>query len=245
MSDFSSLGQANFVAYVNGSRPGDTIAKKQEIVDSLEAHHNLSPVSVMFVGFSTFMFAQYNANLYATMLTDDMQEYLRAQGIQYTYIDPDNLARYRKKFQVVVAVDEFFTYAGTDQAQRDLVQKISDLTTEYVITTLRDYKNQDYRDREFSQPAAIRNQDSNLVYLEAHTADNLDRSHWTSRVYQISDSDNQLITYGPFDRRAMYFKQLAKFSIDAGATAFLVHKNLMYKSLIKRNYEHVITIKFN
>ena len=37
---------------------------------------------------------------------------------------------------------------------------------------------------------------------------------------------------------------MAKFSIDAGANNFYVHKNLMYKSLIKKNYEHVITISF-
>jgi len=42
----------------------------------------------------------------------------------------------------------------------------------------------------------------------------------------------------------MFFKQLAKFSIDAGAVNFLVHKNLMYKSLIKKNYEHVVSIQF-
>ncbi|NBW58034.1 hypothetical protein EBR43_09720, partial [bacterium] len=60
-------------------------------------------------------------------------------------------------------------------------------------------------------------------------------------TYAISD---HLETYGPFARRNMYFKQLAKFSMDAGAENFYVHKNLMYKSLIKKNYEHIITIKF-
>jgi hypothetical protein len=42
----------------------------------------------------------------------------------------------------------------------------------------------------------------------------------------------------------MYFKQMANFSITAGARQFYVHKNLMYKSLIKKNYEHVISISF-
>ena len=52
-------------------------------------------------------------------------------------------------------------------------------------------------------------------------------------------------TYGEFARRTMYFKQLANFSLAAGSTDFIVHKNLMYKGLIKKNYEHVITITFN
>jgi hypothetical protein len=45
-------------------------------------------------------------------------------------------------------------------------------------------------------------------------------------------------------RKTMYFKQMAKFCMDTGATDFLVHKNLMYKSLIKKNYEHVISVRF-
>jgi len=63
-------------------------------------------------------------------------------------------------------------------------------------------------------------------------------------VYEIAHPDSQFASYGPFDRRTMYFKQLAKFSMDAGATYFQVHKNLMYKSLNKKNYEHVISITF-
>lgn len=245
MSDFMQVGAANFQACINGTRMSDTAAKKQEIVDTLESYHNLSPVSILFVGFSTFMFAQYNANLYATDLTDEMQEYLSAQGIQYTYIPRADLVKYNKKFQVVIAVDEFFTYAKSDEEQRALVLEISNLVTDYLITTLRDYKNQDYRDREFSQPTVLRTQDSSTIFLEAHDSNTQDRNAWTSNIYQISNPGNNLTTYGTFDRRAMYFKQLAKFSIDAGASNFLVHKNLMYKSLIKKNYEHVITVKFN
>jgi len=49
---------------------------------------------------------------------------------------------------------------------------------------------------------------------------------------------------GIYNRRTLFFKQLAKFTMDAGASNFLVHKNLMYKSLIKKNYEHVISIHF-
>lgn len=244
MSDFTQVGVANFRACISGTRMSDTAAKKQDIIDTLETFHNVSPASVLFMGFSTFMFAQYNANLYATNLTDEMQDYLQAEGIQYTYIPRDQLVKYTKKFQVVIAVDEFFTYADSDQGQRELVTEISNLVTDYVITTLRDYKNQDYRDREFSQPAVLRNADNNMIFLEAHEADQTDRNAWASTIYQITNPD-QLVTYGEFRRRAMYFKQLAKFSIDAGATNFLVHKNLMYKSLIKKNYEHVISIKFN
>jgi hypothetical protein len=56
--------------------------------------------------------------------------------------------------------------------------------------------------------------------------------------------DHNTVAYGPFARRSMFFKQMANFSIAAGARQFYVHKNLMYKSLIKKNYEHVISISF-
>ena len=114
-----------------------------------------------------------------------------------------------------------------------------------VITTLRDYKNQDYKDREFSQPSIIRNSDASTVFLESHAWSQQDRANWVSTIYAINQTTQSLTTFGDFTRRTMYFKQLANFSNAAGATDFVVHKNLMYKGLIKKNYEHVITITFN
>jgi len=80
------------------------------------------------------------------------------------------------------------------------------------------------------------------IFLEYHHYDYNDKNAWTTTVYEMQDK-NTIVT-GPFDRRSMFFKQMAKFSIDAGAKEFYVHKNLMYKSLIKKNYEHVISISF-
>jgi hypothetical protein len=64
-------------------------------------------------------------------------------------------------------------------------------------------------------------------------------------IYEITRASGNTIMYGVFERRTMFFKQLAKFSMDAGAVNFLVHRNLMYKSLLKKNYEHVVSIQFN
>ena len=64
-------------------------------------------------------------------------------------------------------------------------------------------------------------------------------------IYAIDQTDNTMQSFGAFDRRTMYFKQLANFSAAVGAEDFVVHKNLMYKGLIRKNYEHVITITFN
>jgi hypothetical protein len=129
----------------------------------------------------------------------------------------------------------------TMQQQLDKVQALSELAKDVVITTLRDYKNQDFRDREFSQPLAVRKSNESKIFLEYHDHDYSDRNAWTTTVYEMQGSTTSAA--GPFARRSMFFKQLAKFSIDAGAKDFYVHKNLMYKSLIKKNYEHVISIR--
>jgi hypothetical protein len=143
---------------------------------------------------------------------------------------------------VVIAVDEYFTYAGSDNEQKDLVAQICSLATDYVITTIRDYKNQDYKEREFSQPTIVRNGSDSTVFLENHTWSQVDRANWNSVIYAINQRDNKLLPYGNFERRTMYFKQLANFSANAGAQDFTVHKNLMYKGLWSKNYQHVITI---
>jgi hypothetical protein len=111
-----------------------------------------------------------------------------------------------------------------------------------VITTIKDYKNQEFKDREYSQPAIIKADNKLTAYTEIHDWDMRDKNAFTTALYQLSGKDP--VCCDIFNRRTLYFKQLAKFSSDAGAESFLVHKNLMYKSLIKKNYEHIVSINF-
>jgi len=245
MSDFATLSDVNLLAFKNNNHSNDVIVKKQEIINTLLQYYNLSPSQPLFVGFSSFVMAGYPAEIAITSVGKDVLDYLTAQKVKYRYIPEIELINYRKRFDVVVVADEYFTYADSDQTQKDLVGQISSLATDYVITTLRDYKNQDYKDREFSQPSIVRNSDASTVFLESHTWSQQDRANWVSTIYAINQTTQSLETFGNFTRRTMYFKQLANFSNSAGATDFVVHKNLMYKGLIKKNYEHVITITFN
>ena len=141
-----------------------------------------------------------------------------------------------------MATDEYFTFARTEEEQQAKIQLACNLAKTAIITTLRDYKNQDFRDREFSQPLAVHAHDDTKLYLEYHHHEYTDKNAWTTTVYEMHG--HNALTYGPFARRSMFFKQMANFSISAGAKNFYVHKNLMYKSLIKKNYEHVISISF-
>jgi hypothetical protein len=245
MTEFVNIGDVNLLAIKNNNRLQDVVNKKQDILDNLAQFYNLSPTKILFVGFSSFVLANFDQEIAITAISQEVRDYLAEQRVKFKYIPEVELLNYRKQFEVVIAVDEFFTYANTDQEQKDLVTQICNLASDYVITTLRDYKNQDYKEREFSQPTIVRTGQDSVVFIENHTWSQKDRANWDSVIYAINQQDRSLQTFGDFGRRTMYFKQLANFTATSGAQDFVVHKNLMYKGLIRKNYEHVITIAFN
>jgi hypothetical protein len=245
MTTFARYTDAVLSALRFNPKADDAVAKKQEILDGVYRFHNLVPTSVLFVGFSPAILSCRAKTIAVTEISKTAQDYLTEKGVNFTYIPIEQLAEKPKSFEAVIALEEFFTFASSDVDQQNTVKLICSVATDFVISTLRDYKNQDFKDREFSQPALVRNGASSKVYNEYHDWDLKDRASWNTMVYEIDNPSNHLTTYGQFNRRTMYFKQLAKFSMDSGASDFLVHKNLMYKSLIKKNYEHVISIRFD
>jgi hypothetical protein len=239
---FASYTDISVNALEFNPKSQEVIEKKQEILRSIAEHHGAQPASVLFYGFSPLMLGANYKSMSVTDISDSAKKFLDSLDIKYTYIKQENLSQYAKQFDWVIAADEYFTFATTEEEQVDKVKTLGSLAKKAVLTTLRDYKNQDFRDREFSQPLAVRQGKDSKVFLEYHDHDYSDRNAWTTTVYEMQG--NTTSSAGPFARRSMFFKQLAKFSIDAGARDFYVHKNLMYKSLIKKNYEHVISISF-
>ena len=134
------------------------------------------------------------------------------------------------------------TFADDENDQKNKIDSLCKLANNLVITTIKDYKNQEFKDREYSQPVIIKSDNKLTAYTEIHDWDMRDKNVFTTALYQLSGKAAACCDV--FNRRTLYFKQLAKFSLDAGADSFLVHKNLMYKSLIKKNYEHVVSINF-
>ena len=239
---FADYTDAVLSALIFNPRFDDVVARKQEILDGVYRTENLEPTTILFVGFNPAILSCRAKNVAVTEISDQAQAFLKSKNVKFNYIDSADLPKYQKQFQCVIAMDEYFTFADSDQAQQEKIAKICNLATAFVVSTIRDYKNQDYKDREFSQPVSVRNGKDTRIFLENHDWDSKDRTLWNTMIYEIEGSS--LKTYGIFDRRTMFFKQLAKFSMDAGAVNFLVHKNLMYKSLIKKNYEHVVSIQF-
>jgi hypothetical protein len=244
MTDFARYTDAVLSALKFNPRSSEAVAKKQEILDSIYRFHNLVPTSILFVGFNPTILSCKAKTIAVSAVSQEAQDYLTQHGVKFQYIPLETLTEYKKQFEAVIALEEFFTFAESDQDQQNMVRTICNTATDFVISTLRDYKNQDFKDREFSQPALVRNNGASKIFNEFHDWDLKDRAVWNTMVYEVENPTNALTTYGLFQRRTMYFKQLAKFSMDAGASDFLVHKNLMYKSLIKKNYEHVISIRF-
>ena len=242
---FANYTDAVLSALQFNPKINEAVARKQEVLDGVYATENLDPTSVLFVGFNPAILSCKAARIAVTEISDSALAFIKTRGVEVEYIADTAVVQYRKQFQCVVAMDEYFTYADSDQDQQNKIGLICSLARNFVISTIRDYKNQDFKEREFSQPAMVRNGSANRLYLENHNWDLKDRTLWHSTIHEIDTPSNQLTAYGPFARRTMYFKQLAKFSLDSGAMNFFVHKNLMYKSLIKKNYEHVVSIQFD
>ena len=239
---FAGYTETSVNAFEFNPKSQEVVDRKQEILRAIAQHHGNTPTSVLFYGFSPMILASGYKQISVTHITPQTKKFLDDKGIKYTYVAEEDLGNYKKSFDWVVAVDEYFTFARTEEEQLAKIQLANNLAKTAIITTLRDYKNQDFRDREFSQPLAVHDRNDTKLYLEYHNYDYSDKNSWTTMVYEMHGSDT--VTYGPFARRSMYFKQMANFSIGAGAKQFYIHKNLMYKSLIKKNYEHVISISF-
>lgn len=242
MNSFIQYSNILLDGFASNPKSIDVVNKKRDLLEDVLDYYGLTTKNILFVGFSPWCLALDRESFAITEVSDQVLSYLDQEDCKYEFRSLADLLAAGVKYDTVIAADEYFTFAASDQGQRDLVDQLAKLTKQVIITTLRDYKNQDFKDREFSQPIMIRGNKTNKIFLEHYDYDIKDKNASTSRTHVIDGETSS--THGPFARRNMYFKQLAKFSIDAGANNFYVHKNLMYKSVIKKNYEHVITIKF-
>lgn len=238
MTQFSKYSDVIFDAFCLHTKRKEIIDRKHEIIDKIIEYYNSGVDSVLFVGFNPAVLSFRAKEIYVSEVSERVVEWIKAQGVDVKVYN----AEAPRKFDYVVAFDEYLTFASTEEAQRTAIEQLCNLSNSAVITTVKDYKNQDFKDREYSQPAIIKANNQVTAFTEIHDWDMRDKNAWQTGLYQLSGIDADC--KGIYHRRTLFFKQLAKFSADAGSTNFLVHKNLMYKSLIKKNYEHVISIHF-
>jgi hypothetical protein len=238
MDQFTNYTEVIFDAFCLHTKRTEIIDRKHEIIDKIFEYYNTSAESILFVGFNPAILTFKAKEVFVAQVSDTVFNWLKGQVPSIQRYDHTNI----RKFDAVVAFDEYLTFAKTEMDQRDSIEVLCKLATNLVITTVKDYKNQEFKDREYSQPAIIKANNTTTAFTEIHDWDQKDKNVFETFLYQLSGSTSACRAVS--NRRTLFFKQLAKFTMDAGASNFLVHKNLMYKSLVKKNYEHVISIHF-
>lgn len=238
MTEFCKYSDVIFDAFCLHSKRREIIDRKHEIIDKIIEFYNSGVDSVLFVGFNPAILSFKAKEIYVTEISDTVFNWILAQNVDVKRLD----VTAPKKFDLVVAFDEYLTFAKSESEQKLQIDTLCKFSSGMIITTIKDYKNQDFKDREYSQPAMIKSNGKLTAFTEIHEWDQQDKNIWQTALYQLSGMTSAC--RGIYNRRTLFFKQLAKFTMDAGASNFLVHKNLMYKSLIKKNYEHVISIHF-
>tara|TARA_R110000823_G_scaffold75450_15_gene172659 strand:+ start:2896 stop:3651 length:756 start_codon:yes stop_codon:yes gene_type:complete len=146
------------------------------------------------------------------------------------------------KYDLVLALDQYTTYCDGPDDQLKKLEELSKVTGKTLVTTLRDYKNIKSSERIIDSPFSLRHNTGTSIFVNYNDWSREDKQAWVNTAYIIHE--DELFKLGPVPRRTMYFKQLAKFTTDFGATNFIVHKTNMYKPLFSKTYEYVITINY-
>ncbi len=146
------------------------------------------------------------------------------------------------KYDYVIALDEWLCKADTEQQQIDKINLMPQLAKKGFYTSVKDYKNMNSRDRFFEENFELKSDQGNCIIIRKREWNQQDRQAWTQKNYVIQNDDLTVIE--PVPCRTMYFKQLAKFSTDAGAKDFQVDKKLMYKPLFSKSFEYIVYISF-
>lgn len=143
-------------------------------------------------------------------------------------------------FDYTFAADEHFTKSSTEAEQVMAIEALSKLTNIALYTTLKDYRNMHASQRFFQEPFEVKTPAGEAIIIRKRDWNKSDRQQWTNREWIIQN--DELIVCAQIECRTMYFKQLAKFSSDAGAKNFQVEKKQMYKPLFSKSFEYIICI---
>lgn len=154
----------------------------------------------------------------------------------------DEVIASKQTYDYVIAPHEHFVYFGEEAQQVAEINKLCKLARIGLYTTLKDYRNMHASQRFFEEPFEVKQDSGNSIVIKKRDWDRDDKQKWTQREYIIENDG--LIVCDAIECRTMYFKQLAKFSTDAGAKKFQVEKKQMYKALFSKAYEYIVYISF-
>ena len=140
----------------------------------------------------------------------------------------------------ILAVDDFLTYADSEKSQIDMIKALCAATKMRLIVTVRDYKNEVFRS-DFDKPYLLENM---ALVNERTDWDKADKQAWMHTTYISNLVTESVSKTKTVPRRALYFKQLAKFCYDAGCRDFQVLKGDSFKPLFKKHLENIVMVEF-
>jgi hypothetical protein len=150
-----------------------------------------------------------------------------------------------KKYDTVLALDEYFTYADSEQSQKKLIDDAAKLLTPggILLASMRDYRNNPVHKRNLGDSSYININSTHYVVVEINRPDPIGNQSWHQTNFVI-ENDDAATAYELGNRRTLYFKQLAKYCNDAGCKQFGVLKEHFWKSPWRRSMEHIAWSKF-
>lgn len=179
---------------------------------------------------------------YYALCTDDHEaDFIRNhEDLKHIKVLTDAEASERK-FDIVLALDSYFTRFGTEQSQKDMIAKAHSMTNKALITTIKDFKNMKSVDRLIDPPMVINNDSGSHVFVCHREWDKTDKQKFKETMYQLCCGETKGVVTET--KRTLYFKQLAKYIHDLGCKEFKISQTQFYKNLFSRSYEYIAVAK--
>lgn len=151
----------------------------------------------------------------------------------------------KKKYDTVLALDEYFTYVDSEEHQKQIIANAAKLLNPggILLASMRDYRNNPVHKRNLGDSSYININNTHYVVVEINRPDLTNNQTWHQTNFVI-ENDDAAIAYELGNRRTLYFKQLAKYCNDAGCKQFGVLKEHFWKSPWRRSMEHIAWSRF-
>ena len=111
---FESYTDCLLQAFKLHTRPAEVLKRKKEILDEITTFHNFSPSSVLYVGFNPAILVDQTKNISITMVSAETRNFLNQNNIKFDYVSEEKLNQSYKKFDSVIVLDEYFTFANSE-----------------------------------------------------------------------------------------------------------------------------------
>ena len=216
---FNSIDELNEAFYNDRGQRKFHLPKAKQVYDSIVAQIGFTPRNVLSLSKSW------------------ISEHLIEAGRDVVF--PDQIAP-GAGFDLVIAVDEILTRERNEADQKKIISQIMQLTTPggYLVASLRDYRNTNCHRRPLGDSTYNRLGGDDIVTTEVNGLDPKDKQEWQQKLHVVmNDQDFACLHVG--QRRTLYFKQMAKYCADAGASDFVVSKELHWRNHLRRIPEHV------